>query len=146
MTTTFFRKSTFEEKRQSIKEALGVTEIRKNERYLGLPSLVGKKKKVSFYYIRRGCERNYKVRKKSYCLRLIEKIWSRLWFKLSQLLQWIVLRDNYSKPTCGMVRFHFANPCFKTLHFFHLRLVLLALRNPAFHLLLEKHILRQKQI
>ena len=45
-----------------------------------------------------------------------------------------------------MVRFHFANPCFKTLHFFHLRLVLLAFRNPAFHLLLEKHILRQKQI
>ena len=29
-------------------------------------------------------------------------------------------RDNYSKPTCGMTRFHFTYPWFKTLHFAHL--------------------------
>ena len=31
-----------------------------------------------------------------------------------------VFRDNYSKPTCGMTRFHFAYPWFKTLHFAYL--------------------------
>lgn len=74
MTTTSLRKSTFEEKSRSIKEALGVIKIKKNERYLGLPSLVGKKKNDSFYYIRRRYGGNYKVGKKSYCLKFIEKI------------------------------------------------------------------------
>ena len=54
--------------------------------------------------------------------------------------------DNYSKPTCGMTRFYFAYPWFKTLHFAHLRLVPLAFRNLHLRLPLEKHIFRQKQI
>ena len=29
-------------------------------------------------------------------------------------------KDNYNKPICGMARFHFAYPWFKTLHFAHL--------------------------
>ena len=32
----------------------------------------------------------------------------------------IIFRDNYSKPTYGMTRFHFAYPWFKTLYFVHL--------------------------
>ena len=47
-------------------------------------------------------------------------------------------RDNYSKPTCGMICFHFAYPWFKTLHFAHLRLLLLAFRNRPLRFLLEK--------
>ena len=35
------------------------------------------------------------------------------------------IRDNYSKPTYGMVRFHFTYPWFKTLHFVHLNFNLL---------------------
>ena len=51
-TTIYFNKSTIEERRLAIKELLGVPEIREYERYLGLPSFVGKKKKASFEYIK----------------------------------------------------------------------------------------------
>ena len=51
-TTIFFSKSTLEEIKDHIKEALGVPEIRQYEKYLGLPSLVGKNKKASFNYIK----------------------------------------------------------------------------------------------
>ena len=58
----------------------------------------------------------------------------------------INLRDNYSKPTWGLARFHFTYPWFKTLHFAHLKLVPLAFRNPPLRLPSEKHIFSQKQI
>jgi len=51
-TTIFFSKSTSDDRRHTIKELLGVPEIREYERYLGLPSFVGKKKKASFEYIK----------------------------------------------------------------------------------------------
>ena len=51
-TTVFFSKSTMEEERQRIKNILGVEEIRSYEKYLSLPSLVGKNKKASFNYIK----------------------------------------------------------------------------------------------
>ena len=54
----------------------------------------------------------------------------------------ILKRDNYSKPTCDMARFHFAYPWIKTLHFAHLMLVLLTFRNLPLYLPLEKHIFR----
>ena len=40
-------------------------------------------------------------------------------------------RDNYSKPTCDMTRFHFAYPWFKTLHFAHLNFNMLSIRYPS---------------
>ena len=67
-------------------------------------------------------------------------------FHSNFLLVVIIYRDNYNKPTWGITRFHFAYPWFKSLHFAHLRLILLAFRNPPLHLLLEKYIFRQKQI
>ena len=51
-TTIFFSKSTFEDMREHIKLALGVPEIKQYEKYLGLPSLVGRNKKASFNYIK----------------------------------------------------------------------------------------------
>ena len=45
-------KSTMEATRMKIKEALGVLEIMHYDKYLGLPSLVGKHKKASFDYIK----------------------------------------------------------------------------------------------
>ena len=51
-TTVFFSKSTKEDQRDVIKNMLGVTEIRHYEKYLGLPSLVGRNKKSSFNYIK----------------------------------------------------------------------------------------------
>ena len=51
-TTIFFSKSTTPAMRIEIKEALGVPEILQYDKYLGLPSLVGKHKKASFDYIK----------------------------------------------------------------------------------------------
>ena len=51
-TTVFFNKSTKEDTRESIKGILGVQEINHYEKYLGLPSLVGRGKKASFNYIK----------------------------------------------------------------------------------------------
>ena len=51
-TTILFSKSIDEGTRDHIKLALGVKEIRLYEKYLGLPSLVGKNKKASFNYIK----------------------------------------------------------------------------------------------
>jgi len=51
-TTIFFSKSTTPERKQYIKNALGVLEIRSYEKYLGLPSLIGRRKKGSFEYIK----------------------------------------------------------------------------------------------
>ena len=51
-TSLFFSKSTDEETRQEIQGVLGVQEIKFFEKYLGLPSLVGRGKKASFNYIK----------------------------------------------------------------------------------------------
>lgn len=39
-----------------VKDALGVQEIKQYEKYLGLPSLVGRKKKPSLLYIKERVE------------------------------------------------------------------------------------------
>ena len=51
-TNVFFSKSTSPNLRQVIKDTLGVVEIQQFEKYLGLPSLVGRRKKASFNYIK----------------------------------------------------------------------------------------------
>ena len=51
-TTIFFSKSTTLERKQYIKNALGVPKIQSYEKYLGLPSLIGRRKKASFEYIK----------------------------------------------------------------------------------------------
>ena len=51
-TTLFFSKSISKKLRDHIKSALGVPEIRQYEKYLGLPSLVGRNMKISYNYIK----------------------------------------------------------------------------------------------
>ena len=51
-TTLFFSKSTFEEVQGVIKDMLGVNIVRQYEKYLGLTSLVGRRKKESFTHIK----------------------------------------------------------------------------------------------
>ena len=51
-TTIFFSRSTSEDMKEHIKLPLGVPEIKQYEKYLGLPSLVGRNKKASFSYIK----------------------------------------------------------------------------------------------
>ena len=50
--TLFFSKSTLDDIKSNIKQALGVQEILQYEKYLGLPSLVGKGKNSSYNYIK----------------------------------------------------------------------------------------------
>ena len=47
-TTLFFSKYTSQQMQTSIKEALGVPVVQQHEKYLGLPSFIGHKKKESF--------------------------------------------------------------------------------------------------
>ena len=47
-TTLFFSKSTSQEVQDAIKDALGVPVVQQYEKYLGLPSFIGRKKKESF--------------------------------------------------------------------------------------------------
>ena len=51
-TTLFFSKSTSNDTQLAIKEMLGVPVVHQYEKYLGLPSLVGRNKKESFTYIK----------------------------------------------------------------------------------------------
>lgn len=51
-TALFFSESTSTEMRSTIIGVLGVQEVMQYEKYLGLPSLVGKEKKASFSYIK----------------------------------------------------------------------------------------------
>ena len=51
-TALFFSRSTLDDIKSSIKQTLGVQDILQYEKYLGLPSLVGKGKKSSFNYIK----------------------------------------------------------------------------------------------
>ena len=51
-TTIFFNLFTLENIRQEIKDALGLQEITQYKKYLGLPSLIGRKKKEIFNYIK----------------------------------------------------------------------------------------------
>ena len=51
-TSIFFSKSTIKIVRAEIKEALGMEKIKHYDKYLGLPSLVGRHKKASFDYIK----------------------------------------------------------------------------------------------
>ncbi|XP_023879876.2 putative ribonuclease H protein At1g65750 [Quercus suber] len=51
-TTLFFSKNTASEVQDSIKALIGVPEIKQYEKYLGLPSFVGRRKRASLAYIK----------------------------------------------------------------------------------------------
>ena len=57
-TALFFSKATDAAMKNNIKEAWGVPEIMQYEKYLGLPSFVGKGKKASFNYFKERVWRN----------------------------------------------------------------------------------------
>ena len=51
-TTLFFGKSVTDDTKLALKNFLGVPEIKEYEKYLGLPTVVGRKKKESLNYIK----------------------------------------------------------------------------------------------
>ena len=60
-TTLFFSKCTPRETKHEIKVAFGVPKIMQYEKYLGLPSFMGKKRKASFNYIKEKIWRKLQV-------------------------------------------------------------------------------------
>ena len=119
-----------------------------------------KKKKKNPFILKYIFTQTIKERKRYSPLRFVNIGWYSpfeiyKWFLameycIGEVMMWegiyLYVWDNYRKPTWGLARFHFAYPWFKTLHFAHLRLLLLAFRNPHLRLPLEKHIFRQKQV
>ena len=66
--------------KQKIKEALGVPEILHYDKYLGLPSFIDrhtkkkkKKKKQVLITSKKKCGGNYRIGKRSYCHKQVEK-------------------------------------------------------------------------
>ncbi|XP_075670405.1 uncharacterized protein LOC142640206 [Castanea sativa] len=51
-TTLFFSKNVSDFTKETLKNLLGVAEIKEYEKYLGLPAVVGRKKKASLHYIK----------------------------------------------------------------------------------------------
>ena len=51
-TTLFFSKNVSDSTKETIKNLLGVAEIKEYEKYLGLPAVVGRNKKASLNYIK----------------------------------------------------------------------------------------------
>ena len=75
-TSLFFSKNTSIDVKHEIKVVLGVLEIMQYERYLGLPSFVGKrekkkKKKQALAILRKWCEGSCKGGKENYYLKLV---------------------------------------------------------------------------
>ena len=68
-TTIFFGKSTSEDRRNEIKDALGIMEIKQYEKYMGLLSFVGRKRKAALITSKRRFGRNYKGGRKNFCHR-----------------------------------------------------------------------------
>ena len=60
-TTLFFSKCTPRETKHEIKVAFGVPKIMQYEKYLGLPSFMGKRRKASFNYIKEKIWRKLQV-------------------------------------------------------------------------------------
>ena len=67
----FFSKFTSTEIKHNIMLALGVLEIKHHERYLGLPSFVGKGKKATFSYIKERIGESFKDGRVNYYLKLV---------------------------------------------------------------------------
>ena len=72
-TTIFFSKLISEEIRQHLKQALRVPEIKQYEKYLGLPSFVGRKRKPVSILLRRGFGGSCKGGRKNYSHKLGER-------------------------------------------------------------------------
>ena len=72
-TALFFSKSTPKNVRLAIKGSLGLQEIAQYEKYLGLPSLIGRGKKRVLITSKKEYGENYEVVKRSYYHKLVVK-------------------------------------------------------------------------
>ena len=88
-TSLFFSPNTPKEIQEYVKQRFGANIIRQHEKYLGLPSLVGRNKRNTFQQLKERVAHKLSVGKKSFCPWPVKRFWSRLLFKLSQLTLWV---------------------------------------------------------
>ena len=88
-TTVFFSKSTTADMQNMIKDMLGVMAVQQYEKYLGLPSRVGRNKRVSLT-LNSKFEKNYKDGEQSSYLKWDGKYLSKLWPKPYPPILWHV--------------------------------------------------------
>ena len=72
-TTLFFSKNVLDSTKETIKNLLGVAEIKEYEKYLGLPAVVGRNKKASLNYIKDRVWENSKGGRRNYFLNRAKK-------------------------------------------------------------------------
>ena len=89
----FLSKSITEDTKDIIKGILGLQEIHQYEKYLGLPSLVGRGKKASFNYIKERVWRKLQGRKGKLLSQTGREILIKVVIKLSRPLLWAALRS-----------------------------------------------------
>ena len=80
-TSLFFNSNTAHEVQEEIKSRFSAQVIKQHEKYLGLPLLVGKTRKILLRRLRTNWLGNWQDGKKSSCLRRGKKFWSRSWPK-----------------------------------------------------------------
>ena len=86
-TTIFFNRSTTLKRKQYIKDALGVPKIRRYEKCLGLPFLIGRRRKQALNSSKKKCGENFKDERRSFYHKLVRKFLSKSWFKPSLLIR-----------------------------------------------------------
>ena len=72
-TTLFFSKNVLDSTKETIKNLLGVAEIKEYEKYLGLLAVVGRNKKASLNYIKDRVWENSKGGRRNYFLNRAKK-------------------------------------------------------------------------
>ena len=72
-TTLFFSKNVLDSTKETIKNLLGVAEIKDYEKYLGLPAVVGRNKKASLNYIKDRVWEKFKGGRRNYFLNRAKK-------------------------------------------------------------------------
>ena len=96
-TTLFFSKNTDAQTMEDIKLSLNVPVIQHYEKYLGLPSFVGReKKKLALPILRKGFGQKCKGRRRSFCPRLVSHdksggtIYPYLFNECVQITRWLM--------------------------------------------------------
>ena len=80
-TTIFFSQAVNEETKDSISNFLGILELKEYEKYLGLPAVVGRNKKVSLNYIKERVWSKLQGWKKKLLSQASRGVLLKLWYK-----------------------------------------------------------------
>ena len=89
-TTIFFNQAVNEETKDSISNFLGILELKEYEKYLGLPAVVGRNKKVSLNYIKERVWSKLQGWKEKLLSQASRGVLLKLWYKQFLHSPWVV--------------------------------------------------------